>query len=195
MQIYNYDGVTKEFTFESTARLDPLDQLPMVPANATPVGPPPAAGAYQKAVFNVGLQTWNIMEDHRGRSAWSKDTAEPFDIVNLGSLPTSITLSSPEAYEYPIWTNSGWQSIQFPMWDEYLQDWVPDPDAETAHLKEVLRGELRKNERQDAWLFRMILDMFDVGVAKGIWTAADFTPAVKDKAVEWKQKLIDIDSA
>ena len=84
-------------------------------------------------------------------------------------------------------------------WRMY-QDWLaagnsPDPEftpeeiAAQAILDEVsaLHGELKNTLH---WLFRMILEVWDVGAAKGLWTGADITDDdLKTKVAEWRTKL------
>jgi hypothetical protein len=40
-----------------------------------------------------------------------------------------------------------------------------------------------------AWQFRMILELFEVGRANGMWINTDFSEEIRAKAIEWKQKL------
>jgi len=42
----------------------------------------------------------------------------------------------------------------------------------------------------DIWLFRMVLELWEIGKTKGLWTNADITDdALKQKASDWKAKL------
>jgi hypothetical protein len=42
--------------------------------------------------------------------------------------------------------------------------------------------------------FKMILELFEVGKSKGIWTNSDFPQAMRDKAVLWKQTIDDYEA-
>jgi len=54
-----------------------------------------------------------------------------------------------------------------------------------------------ENERtaRDYFLFRLIIEIFEVGVSKGLWVAGDFDQALKDKVIAIKQKLAVIDGS
>jgi len=55
--------------------------------------------------------------------------------------------------------------------------------AEVENIKDSLRNAL-------AWEFRMILAVWDVGVAKGLWSASDITDTeLKQKVADWIVKL------
>lgn len=84
-------------------------------------------------------------------------------------------------------------------WQEY-QDWLaegntPDPEytQEELDAQAVLQEitELQQNLKTTLhWLFRMILKVWETGVAKGIWTNADIADSdLKQKASDWKTKL------
>ena len=47
---------------------------------------------------------------------------------------------------------------------------------------------------RDVELFRMIIAIWDVGVAKGLWVDNDLPANIKTMAIDWKQKLQGIDS-
>lgn len=83
-------------------------------------------------------------------------------------------------------------------WKAY-QEWLaagntPDPEFTQKELDDqavkdeiqTLRQSIRKS---DAWLFRMLLELFEVGKAKGLLANSDFSTEVKQKAADWKTKL------
>jgi len=105
MQIYNYSNITGEFLSDSTARLDPIGQQPMIPAYAT-LTPPPSAGNFQKAVFSG--DAWTLVEDHRGRQVWNTETVEQGIVNELGPLPENVTVLNPSEIVYPKWEGGTW---------------------------------------------------------------------------------------
>lgn len=85
------------------------------------------------------------------------------------------------------------------QWVEY-QKWLnegntPDPEFTQAELdQKAIDNEIGKLKfdlrNTDHWLFRMILEVWEVGITKGLWTNADITDlALKQKAADWKTKL------
>jgi hypothetical protein len=83
-------------------------------------------------------------------------------------------------------------------WKEY-QEWVaegntPDPEFTQEELDSMeIQGEIQDlrfdMKKADVWLFRMLLEMFEVGKAKGLWDNADFSTEIKQRAADWKVKL------
>lgn len=106
MEIYKYKKETGEFLHSRSARPDPLvkDRF-LVPANSTTIEPP-AVEQYEVAVFEAGK--WSVKEDHRGREAWEKQTAEPVEIADIGPLPDAVTLADPSGVVCPMWDGAGW---------------------------------------------------------------------------------------
>ncbi|ECA0400574.1 tail fiber assembly protein [Salmonella enterica subsp. enterica serovar Newport] len=86
-----------------------------------------AAGAYAdapelptepgKAVRRSADKThWEIVVDHRGKTAWNTMTREPVKITFMGEIPSSLTLTPP--------------SGEFDKWDG--EKWIPDNEAKKA---------------------------------------------------------------
>lgn len=84
-----------------------------------------AAGAYAdapeiptepgKAVRRSADKThWEIVADHRGKTAWNTATREPVEITFMGDLPASLTFIQP--------------TDQFDIWDG--ETWVTDKSAQ-----------------------------------------------------------------
>jgi len=42
--------------------------------------------------------------------------------------------------------------------------------------------------------FKFIIEIFEVGKAKGLWVNADFDPVLLQKGAEWKQLINDIEN-
>lgn len=77
-----------------------------------------AAGAYAdapkiptepgKAVRRSADKThWEIVADHRGKTAWNTATLEPVKITFLGDLPASLTFIQPTD-QFDIWDGETW---------------------------------------------------------------------------------------
>jgi hypothetical protein len=97
------------------------------------------------------------------------------------------------------------KEIQFPLVDgnveyEAYKEWlslgnVPEPfqtPGEVANEQKIQEiSDLKQDLRQtDHWLFRMILEVWAVGVAKGLWSITDITDQeLRAKVQGWKTKL------
>lgn len=68
--IHNFDAVSGAYIHTSPARLDPLDGLPLVPANATMIAPPAAPPG--QVVRWTGA-AWELVADQRGTEYWLPD--------------------------------------------------------------------------------------------------------------------------
>lgn len=103
MDIFNYDQITGEYLSTAVADLDPLDNLPLIPAYATDVTViTPTAGSV--ATFNGTV--WSEIEDHRGATVYDTTTKEESTISELGVIPADKTEIAPD--EYTTWNGSAW---------------------------------------------------------------------------------------
>ena len=90
--LYNYHPITSEYKNETTARLDPLESKPMIPAHAT-TKKPPVAKENEVAIFENG--GWQIVSDYRGTNYWLPD-GSVHTIIELGEeLPVEALSEKP----------------------------------------------------------------------------------------------------
>ena len=54
---------------------------------------------------------------------------------------------------------------------------------------ESLKTRVKEN---DQWLFRMVLELFEVGKSKSLWQNSDFDDDIKQKAAVWKGILTEL---
>lgn len=145
MQIYNYSKATGEFVGVSTARLDPIDSNPLIPAFATATAPP-ATGQYQVAVFQD--DAWSVEEDHRDREAWSTVDASRVAIDFIGPQPENVTFIDPSLVKHPVWDGSQWATDR----DSLLFEILGEIDQKTNGLIEkgwVCEGQQVRLNRGD----------------------------------------------
>lgn len=95
--IYNYHPATREYLNEATARPDPLESKPMIPAHAT-IKKPPKTKINEAAIFeNDG---WQIVPDYRGAEYWLPD-GSAHTILELNQELPSDALSEKPAPQSP----------------------------------------------------------------------------------------------
>lgn len=83
MNIYHYSEKNGEYLGASEAKLDPIGQKPMIPANATDQEPP-TPDAKQAARWNGSA--WEIVPDYRG-STWYDAEANQHKITQINQEP------------------------------------------------------------------------------------------------------------
>lgn len=106
MFIHHYHSVTKEYLSSTEARLDPIDQQPVIPANATDK-PVPATNANEAAIFQD--DDWVVVPDYRGEVYYNKTTQEQITVTEINVSPdpnwTDIAPTDPDE----IWAVDHWQ--------------------------------------------------------------------------------------
>ncbi|EPJ1886663.1 tail fiber assembly protein [Enterobacter asburiae] len=113
--IYNFLADTHEFIGSGDAYIPPQTGLP---AHCTDIAPPKNKNGYV-AVFNSNNNTWSLIEDHRGVTAYNKVDGKSFVITELGSLPENTTFISPDG--------------DFKKWNDGV--WIDDDEARKAFKK------------------------------------------------------------
>ena len=97
MIIYNYDELTKEYTGQSFADLDPEEtkrqgkNVYLIPANAT-TKKPPKAKEHEVVIYNNG---WEIVADFRGLYMVNSDM-QPQKVEKIGALPEGHAVATEE---------------------------------------------------------------------------------------------------
>ena len=199
MQIYNYSKITGEFVGATTAKLDPIEGKPLIPAFATATAPP-ATGQYQVAVFSD--DAWTIQEDHRGRPAWFTNDASPAVIESIGPQPEGVTFFDPSSLSYPTWDGSQWVEDQEAILIEKLDSvdsktnelietsWVY-PDANGQHIR-LTRGDQSNYEGEKNLYAELDYDGVDVSeyfpLGIKVWTDENGSPVMftMNSLVEYK---------
>ncbi|EEV5783139.1 tail fiber assembly protein [Escherichia coli] len=123
IRVFNLLDGTNEFIGESDAYIPPYTGLP---ANTTDIAPPDVEAGFV-AVFNSENKSWNIVEDHRGKTVYDVTSGDALFISELGPLPKNVTWLSPEG--------------SFQKWDG--TSWVKDAKAEEVFL--IREAEETKN--------------------------------------------------
>lgn len=102
MNVYKYNGDTKEYIRTEQAQLDPLESkkqsknIYLLPANATFTAPPAEKEGFAR-VWNG--EAWQEVEDNRGTEYWlpGEGYGTPaHEMKELGPLPEGATTTAPE---------------------------------------------------------------------------------------------------
>ncbi|MBV7558832.1 tail fiber assembly protein [Enterobacter sp. ENT02] len=102
IRIYNLCVDTREFIGAGDVYIPANTGLP---ADCTNVAPPNTPEG-KVAVFN-GTK-WELIEDFRNQTLYSKETGERVYITRLGALPADVTTIAPDG-NYMRWDGEGWE--------------------------------------------------------------------------------------
>lgn len=112
--VYDYSNDTGEYVGTREAYVVANTGLPACCTDMEP----PVAPENHVAIFRPESQVWILLEDHRGKVVYDKDTGLPVVITTIGSLPDNVTYIAPGG-EYMKWDGN---------------DWVDDPAAKLTKL-------------------------------------------------------------
>ena len=124
-KIYHYD---QEGVYVETSEARVVQEQVIVPASATTIKPPKPKKGYA-CVFDSEKQAWEQIADHRGKTAWGRDSANDVEIDFLGDLPDTMTFLQPP---------------EFPAWNETTQSWDVDTEWQLAITKEKAIAQARQ---------------------------------------------------
>lgn len=139
-----------------------------------------SAGAYRdqpmmaepgKAI--VSLEgAWELVDDHRGQTAYNKQTCQDAVIDTLGALPSTLTLIPP--------------SSQFDAWDEQQGRWVKDEAQEGAWLIQQATSQRQHLMSEATQVIAVLTDALDPAIID--------TPSPDDqvKLLAWKLYRVEL---
>lgn len=92
---------------------------------------------------------WEIVADHRGKTAYNTETRQPVEVDFMGDLPETLTLLEPKT--------------EFDKWNG--KKWVTDTEAQKAAL--IAQAEHEKSQRLDEAnnMLTYLQDSIDTGLA------------------------------
>ena len=114
MKIYNYNPATNEFLNETIALNDPIENLPLVPANATLINNDLIPQKNKAIVFNRDSQKWEYVDDFRNTVLANKQTGQNYTIEKLNENPENLI-----DYTQILPTEGN-------QWDEANQKWFKE---------------------------------------------------------------------
>lgn len=123
MKIHHYDPVTKEYYKTTDARRSPLDkgEIYLIPANATVISPPGHRDGFARCFITDSFQ---YIEDNRGKTAYNKKDKEPVVINYLGAVDNDYTLVIP---------------CEYGVWDSNTDSWAVDEKLKSEYQDTILK--------------------------------------------------------
>ena len=115
MKIYNYNPATNEFLNETIALNDPIENLPLVPANATLIKNDLIPQKNKAIIFNRDNQKWEYVDDFRNTVVANKQTGQNYTIQKLNENPKNLI-----EYTQILPTEANQK------WDEINQKWFSE---------------------------------------------------------------------
>ncbi|MFK3660022.1 tail fiber assembly protein [Scandinavium sp. NPDC088450] len=101
--VYNFDGATFEFIYESTEFLAVGVGIPAISCIDEPV----KAKQGYAICRNMNLNKWEYVADHRGEVVFDTATGQQVEITTPGDYEDNLTTIAP-ATPYDRWTGSEW---------------------------------------------------------------------------------------
>ncbi|MDN0004839.1 tail fiber assembly protein [Providencia stuartii] len=92
---------------------------------------------------------WEIVADHRGKTAYNTETRQPVEVDFIGDLPASLTLLAPKT-DFDVWNG---------------KKWVTDTEAQKAALIEQAEQEKSQRLNEANNTISYLQDAVDVGLA------------------------------
>jgi hypothetical protein len=104
-----------------------------------------------------------------------------------------------------VWVLENWEFIiRIAAEAQYGADYTYDAQSDSFIITPEQQAIIDKRERQSQRLgtlglaikdeFKLIIALFEVGKAQGVWTNADFDEEIRTKAAEWKQIIEDYEA-
>ena len=126
---------------------------------------PPEQG---KAIVRQG-GTWALVDDHRGQTAYLKQTGAKTVITEIGELPATLTMLAPQS--------------QFDVWDELAAAWVKDVAAEQQSLTTQAKQQKTALLAEATSMIAPLQDAVDMGMA---------TPEEETSLLDWKRYRVTL---
>jgi len=124
MKVYSYHPISREFTYEEDAFIDPIRGKAILPAHATFKKPDLEIPEGFVAIFdNAKDGNWELIEDHRGTVYNILEINHlPFPIGwdELGPLPPQYTKKVRRTYD---------------QWDEEKEEWVGHEEQQKENFR------------------------------------------------------------
>ncbi|EHZ4633346.1 tail fiber assembly protein, partial [Escherichia coli] len=135
------------------------------------------------AVFNSDEASWNLVEDHRGKTVYDVASGDALFISELGPLPENVTWLSPEG-EFQKWNGTAWvkdaeaeKLFRIRKAEETKNSLMQMASEHIAPLQDAVDLDIATEEEASlltAWkTYRVLLNRVDTTVASDVeWPVA-----------------------
>lgn len=168
--VYNYNEITKEFTFSARYPYDPINKDNLLKPLSSTTIEPPVLQARQAAIFNG--KDWEIKRDWRGEESYNIETKEKKVIDYFGEVEEGYTLLVPD---------------QFSIWDNNLKKWIDDIEKiKESKLREL---SLYRDKKREVYAFMDLVFFTDENSSKDIaieFFSNKLEESQDDKEILWK---------
>lgn len=137
-----------------------------LPAGAFLDAPPQPEGG--KAIVRQN-GAWELVDDHRGQTAYDKQTRAKTVIAEIGELPATMTMLEPLS--------------QFDVWDEPADAWVKDVAAEQQSLAAQAKQQKDALLAEATSMIAPLQDAVDMGIA---------TTEEEVALLDWKRYRVEL---
>ncbi|KAB7715491.1 tail fiber assembly protein [Plesiomonas shigelloides] len=169
--VYGYLADTREYIGKSDCYIPAGTGLPAYCTHK----PAPVAPDGMAVVFDVERDDWDIVEDHRGKTAYDTNTREPHLITEPGALPAHLTLLQPQS-EFDRWQGGVWEK---------------DVEAEAHFNQQCIEAKKRQLIYEASQCIDVLIDKINLGHST--------SPEQDKKRLEswqaYRVQLFDISSA
>lgn len=112
---------------------------------------------------------WMLVDDHRGQTAYEKQTRQPVSITQLGELPPELTLLPPGS--------------QFDLWTEAEGAWTKDTTAEQSYQQQQAEAQRNALMMEASQHISVLGDAVELGMA---------TPEEQSAYTAWRQYRVSL---
>ena len=112
---------------------------------------------------------WELVDDHRGQTAYDKQTRAKTVIAEIGELPATMTMLEPLS--------------QFDVWDEPADAWVKDVAAEQQSLAAQAKQQKDALLAEATSMIAPLQDAVDMGIA---------TTEEEVALLDWKRYRVEL---
>ncbi|HEC1637556.1 TPA: tail fiber assembly protein [Yersinia enterocolitica] len=127
---------------------------------------------------NATGTAWEIVDDLRGKMAYSTETGQPEEVTTIGELPASLTLLAPQTI-YDKWNGAKWvtdkaaqQTAAVQVAEETKAQLLNDATVKIAPLQDAVDTGMAKDEEKEQLIalktYRVLLSRIDTSKAPDI---------------------------